>query len=234
MTTSFTSSSWIKGATTATGLVAVAVVAWAIYVIFLVVPDERIMGAVQRIFYFHVASAIASYVAFGGVFFFSIAYLGTKEKVYDVLNAAAAELGFIFCTITLVSGMIWGHAAWNVWFRWEPRLVTFLLLWFLASSFLVIRSFGNPQQIRTHSAIIGILGAITVPLVWFSVKLVPEIAQLHPQVLDKQGLKSPAYGYGLMVAVVAVLLLGMHLFLVRYRLGVLEERSTEALHEVDI
>jgi heme exporter protein C len=220
-------SPWLRTSYSVTGVLALAALIYCLYVIFMVVPDERVMGAVQRIFYFHVASAISSYLAFGAVFFFSIAYLATREDIYDILNAAAAELGFLLCSITLASGMIWGHAAWNTWFRWEPRLVTFLLLWLISGIFLLIRAFGSPGQYRAHSAVLGILGALTVPLVWFSVKLIPEAAQLHPQVLDKQGLKSPAYGYGLTVSIITLVLVALFLFQARFRLGLLEAHYAE-------
>src|SRR5262245_20387252 len=85
------------------------------YWIFLVVPNERIMGPVQRIFYFHVGSAIACYCAFGVVLIASMAFLGTRKAVYDIVQQAAGEVAFVFCTIVLLSGMIWGHSAWNTW-----------------------------------------------------------------------------------------------------------------------
>ena len=158
------------------------------YLIFIYVPNERVMGAVQRIFYFHVASAFACYLAFAIVLISSILYLVRKNKSYDALNVAAAEVGFLFCTIVLISGMIWGKAAWGTWFRMEPRLVTFLLLWLIFLAFNILRVFGEPRLVANHSAILGIVGAITVPLMVYSIKILPAFKQLHPQVIEKAGL----------------------------------------------
>lgn len=131
-------SSWID--TLLLALSAVSVL-YAMYFVFCVVPNERTMGAIQRIFYFHVGSAIACYLAVGTVLISSILYLASGKVVYDQLSHAAGEVGFLFCTVVLVSGMIWGHTAWNTWFRFEPRLVSFLLMWFLFLSFVLLINF---------------------------------------------------------------------------------------------
>jgi heme exporter protein C len=194
----------------------------SLYMIFMIVPSERVMGAVQRLFYYHVASAISCYVAFSVVFLASIGYLVSLNRLWAVINGAAGEVGFIFCTTTLVTGMIWGKAAWNTWFRWEPRLVTFLLLWLIFLSFIIIRNFGDKQRIETQSAIIGLLGSLTVPLVWLSVKLLPQVAQLHPQVIEARGLKHHLFGAGLGLATVTLITLALLFLLVRIRIGLLE------------
>jgi heme exporter protein C len=190
---------------------------------FMVVPDEKVMGAVQRIFYFHVASAIACYVAFAMVLIASLFYLATRAQIFDIVNDAAAEVGFVFCTITLASGMIWGHSAWNTWFRWEPRLVTFLLLWLIFLAFLILRHTSELTVRATHSAVLGIVGACVVPLVWVSVKFLPQTAQLHPQVIENRGLKDPLYYYGLNCAIWALVMLQFLLVSIRIRLGIIRD-----------
>ena len=199
----------------------------SLYIIFMVVPSERVMGAVQRIFYFHVGTAISCYIAFGIVLIASTTYLTTLRREWAILNGAAGEVGFLFCTATLVTGMIWGKSAWNTWFRWEPRLVTFLLLWLIFLGFIVLRMVGDRARMETHSSIVGILGALTVPLVWVSVKLLPQIAQLHPQVIEKRGLKHPLFGAGLGAATVALILLTLLLVVMRARIGFLEAKSAK-------
>ena len=154
-------------------ILSLGLIAISNYLIFMVVPSEQTMGAVQRIFYFHVASAIACYIAFGLVFIASVLVLVKKEKIYDALNVAAAEVGFLFCTIVLISGMIWGKAAWGTWFRLEPRLVTFLFLWLIFLAFNILRNFGGQSFRANHSAVLGIVGAITVPIMVYSIKLLP-------------------------------------------------------------
>lgn len=203
-------------------------VAIAQYFIFLVVPNEQVMGAVQRVFYFHVASALACYAAFGVVFVASVAYLTTLRHKADILSAAAGEVGFVLCTIVLITGMIWGHSAWNTWFRWEePRLVTFLVLWLIFLSFTVLRNFGDPEKTAVHGSILGILGALSVPLVYISIKFLPQSARLHPEVVERGGLRDPSYWQAFGLSVGALLLMCALLIWLRYRVGLLEYRVRE-------
>lgn len=199
-----------------------AAILYSNYLVFLVVPNERVMGPVQRIFYFHVGSAIACYCAFGVVLVAGLTYLATRDMRADVVSQAAGEVGFVFCTIVMVTGMIWGHAAWNTWFRWEPRLVTFLLLWLIFLSFNVLRMFGDPKKIAVHTAVLGILGAVTVPLVVFSIKLLPQMAQLHPIVVENRGLKDPTFEPTMFVCMASLVLLQAVLIWFRTRIGLLE------------
>jgi heme exporter protein C len=204
-------------------------VAVAQYFIFLVVPNEQVMGAVQRVFYFHVACALACYAAFGVVFVASVAYLTTLRHKADILSAAAGEVGFVLCTIVLITGMIWGHSAWNTWFRWEePRLVTFLVLWLIFLSFTVLRNFGDPENTAVHGSILGILGALSVPLVYVSIKFLPQSARLHPEVVERGGLRDPSYWQAFGISVGAMLVLCGLLIWLRYRVGLLEHRVRES------
>lgn len=201
------------------------VVALAQLLIFMIVPNEQVMGAVQRVFYFHVASALGCYLAFGVVFVASIMFLTTRAKRADILSAAAGEVGFVLCTIVLITGMIWGHSAWNTWFRWEePRLVTFLVLWLIFLSFTVLRNFGDPTKTAVHASILGILGALSVPFVYVSIKLLPQSARLHPEVIERGGLRDPSYWWTFGISVIAIVVLCMLLVWLRYRVGVLQQR----------
>jgi len=199
-------------------------ISYALYFIFLVVPNERLMGPVQRIFYFHVGSAITCYCAVAVVFIAGLWYLASTSKLADIISESAAEVGFVFCSITLISGMIWGHSAWNTWFRWEPRLVSFLLLWFVLLSFLLLRKFGDQERVASHSAVLGIVGAIMVPIVVFSVKFLPGIPQLHPVVVENNGLKDPLFKQGMWLSVGALFLLQALLISLRSRIGILQQR----------
>ena len=194
------------------------------YFIFLVVPSEVIMGAVQRLFYFHVASALACYLAFGIVFLASLLYLTTRDPKADRISWAAGEVGFVFCTITLITGMIWGRTAWNTWFSWsEPRLVTFLVLWLIFLTFTVLRNVGDRAKVSAHSSIIGILGAVSVPIVYVSVRLLPETARLHPVVTEKNGLRHWSYWVAFGISVFGMMLFMLFLTLFRARVAKLDE-----------
>ena len=205
------------------------------YFIFMVVPNEQVMGAVQRVFYFHVAAALACYAAFFAVFVASISYLTSRNKNHDIFSVAAGEVGFVLCTIVLITGMIWGHSAWNTWFRWEePRLVTFLVLWLIFLSFTVLRNFGDPAKTAVHGSILGIIGAASVPLVYLSIKLLPQSARLHPEVIEHGGLRDPSYWQAFTISLVGMLFLCGLLVWVRYRIGCAEDRARlRALEEMN-
>lgn len=213
-------------------LAAFLLVGAAQYYIFMLVPNEQVMGAVQRVFYFHVASALACYASIAVVFVASVTYLATRKESADLLAVAAGEVGFILCSVVLATGMIWGHSAWNTWFRWEePRLVTFLVLWLIFLSFTVLRNFGDPAKTAVHGSVLGILGAITVPIVYVSIKFLPQSARLHPEVIERGGLKDPLYWQAFGLSVVALMALCALLVWVRYWLGGLEYRVRIAAAE---
>lgn len=202
-------------------LAAFILIAVMLYEVFMIVPNEKTMGAVQRIFYFHVGSAISCYFSICVVLLGSVIYLRNRKTVYDALAEAAGECGLLFSTIVLATGMIWGHAAWNSWFRWEPRLVSFLLLWLIFLAFVVLRIFGDPVRIASHSAILGITGSVMVPIVMFSVRLLPGMSQLHPK-LESSADLAPEMRPAFFLSIVALVMLQFVLLFFRTRLGVLE------------
>lgn len=217
-----------RNRTWTTLLVATALaVGVSLYFVFVLTPPEREMGAVQRIFYYHVASAFASYAGFFLVLIMSLGYLATRSIRYDLVMEAAGEVGFLFATICLGTGMIWGSAIWNTPFRLEPRLVSTLVLWLIFLAFNVLRWYGDPARVRVHSAVLGVLGALTVPVVVYSIELLPQYAQLHPKVMQQGGLKHPLYHWGLLMASVALLLLETLFIWFRFRIAVLQVRVIE-------
>ena len=202
--------------------VCAAVLLSDLYYIFMAAPNERTMGAVQRIFYFHVGSAIACYCAIAAVFAAGVYYLVKRGRKADVWLEAAGEVGFVFCTIVLASGMIWGRAAWNTFFRWEPRVASFLLLWFIFLAFTLLRRFGDPNRIAAHAAVLGIVGALMVPIMIGSVKLLSAAQQLHPQVIERHELADPRFATALTLGIVGMVLLQAVLIWLRARIGFLE------------
>lgn len=214
----------ISFATLAAAIFLLFYISYCNYLVFMVVPNEKMMGAVQRIFYFHVGSATASYVSIALLLFGSVFYLATRNKDADLLAHSAAEVGFVLCTIVLASGMIWGHSAWNTWFSWEPRLVSFLLLWLLLLAYNILRVFADPNKVASQAAVLGIISAVNVPVVIYSIKLLPNIAQLHPQVVEKQGLKDPLFVTAMFYCMVAMVVLQFLLVLIRWRIARLENK----------
>lgn len=203
------------------GLLAAPLFLYSLYLIFMVVPDERTMGAVQRIFYLHVPSAFASYVAIAVLFVASLGYLITANRTFDKWNIAALEVAFLFCTIVLISGMIWGKSAWNTAFRLEPRLVSFLFVWFILLSGILLRAFGDSSKIASHAAVLGICATLSIPLMIYSVNLLPAVAQLHPQVIQRGGLADADMRFAFAIASLAVIFLQGFLVCFRARLAIL-------------
>lgn len=150
-----------------------------LYLIFLFAPEERSMGQVQRIFYFHVPSAWIAFLAFFVVFVTSIGYLWKKERKYDIVAHSSAEIGIIFATLVLITGPIWARPVWNTWWEWSPRLTLFLVLWFIYVAYLMLRNFveGEERSAR-FAAVFGIVGFVDVPIVYVSIRLWRDI---HPR-----------------------------------------------------
>lgn len=154
----------------------------ALYAVFMYVPTEKQMGIVQRIFYFHVPSAISAYLAFFIVCLSSIQYLRTRAVKWDHIAVSAAELGVTFSIIVLITGPLWAKPTWGVYWRWEPRLTSMLIMFTAYVAYLMVRTYGNPssEQTRRFAAVLGICGFANVPLVHYSVRMWSPEHQLHP------------------------------------------------------
>lgn len=147
---------------------------------------ERIMGPVQKIFYFHVGSAWNAYVAFFVVFIFSILYLITKKRTFDIIAGVSGEIGVMFTAIVLITGPIWGRSAWNTWWTWEPRLTTTLILFFMYVAYLVLWQLSMEWQKKARlTSVFGIISFINVPIVYLSIHWWG--SQLHPDVIKSDG-----------------------------------------------
>jgi heme exporter protein C len=141
----------------------------ALYGIFLYAPTEQTMGEVQRIFYLHVSSDWISFLAIFCVFFYSLRFLAKRERDLDIKAAAAAEVGVVFCTMGLLTGMLWAKPVWGIWWTWDPRLTSFFVLWLIYLGYLMLRRLvESPEQRARLSAVFGILGAVDVPIVYMS------------------------------------------------------------------
>lgn len=154
-------------------------------------PTEAVQGPAQKIFYVHVPSAWAAFLAFFVVSACSIGYLALKDERLDLLGAASAEVGVLFTTGVLLTGPLWGKPIWGVWWTWDARLTSTLFLWFIFFGYLVMRSaVREPGQRARYSAVLGILGAPLVVFIHVSVTL---FRTAHPQavVLKPEGPSLP-------------------------------------------
>jgi heme exporter protein C len=199
----------------------------ALVAAFVVAPTEREMGDVQRIFYFHVASAWTAFLAFFVVCIGSVAYLRTRALHFDTLAASAAEIGIVFTSLTLISGSVWARSAWGTWWTWEPRLTTTLMLWLIYVSYLLLRGMMEDADRRAaFAAVFGIIGFVDVPIVFFSIRW---WRTLHPQVVGSEGFNMEATMLpALFLSVIAFTVVFLHLLLLRAGL----ERSQQEMVEL--
>lgn len=193
---------------------------------FLVSPTEKVMGDVQRIFYFHVASAWNAFLAFFVVFVASIQYLRTRERRWDLLGYCSAEVGVVFTTIVLLTGPVWARPIWLTWWTWDPRLTTTLILWFIYLAYLVIRSTAESNESQARlAAVFGIIGFLDVPLVFVSARWWRSI---HPVLVQKDKMNmEPPMMVAMILAVVSFTLLYAYLTSLRMRIELLDQETRE-------
>jgi heme exporter protein C len=202
----------------------------ALSLVFLVVPTEREMGIVQRIFYFHVASAWVAFLGFFLVAGASAVFLWNGSRPADRLAEASAEVGVLFCTLVLVSGPLWARPVWGVWWTWDPRLTMTVILWAIYASYLMLRAFGGEDDaVRRYAAVLGIIGVLDIPIIRVSVLL---LRGIHPTVVTREGGLDPMMRVGLYVSVLALVLLASWLVTLRMRTARLGEEIAALRREV--
>jgi heme exporter protein C len=223
----------MKGRTTFV-LAVTALVIFAGYAALFIAPDEKTMHAIQRIFYFHVPSAISAFIAFFIVFIANTAYLVTRRPQWDWLGVAGAEVGVACCTVVLITGPIWARPVWGIWWTWDARLTSTFILWLLYISYLLLRGLlEDPQRRATLSAIFGVFAFLDVPLVYLSNRL---WRTQHPQPVVLGGENSglaPGMGKMLLICWIAVVCVMIVLLIDRYRLERLRHEYEELRFEVE-
>ncbi len=143
----------------------------ALAMIFGYAPIEKEQGIVQKIFYFNVPLAWNAFLGFAMVFFFSFRYLTTRDRRFDIHAHAAAEVGVLFTSLVLITGPIWAKPIWGIWWTWDARLTLTLVLWLIYVGYLMLRHYvENPDKRATLAAVVGIIGFIDVPLVYFAIR----------------------------------------------------------------
>jgi len=218
----------------ASTIVVGALVFFAGYAALFLAPDEKTMHVIQRIFYFHVPSWIAMFIAFSIVFIANIAYLATRKPTWDCLGVSAAEVGVVCCTIGLATGPLWARPVWGIWWTWDARLTTTFILWLLYISYLLLRGLlDDPEKKATLSAVFGIFAFLDVPLVYVSNRL---WRTQHPQPVILGGNGSgldPTMGKVLLLCVIAVIGVMIIVLFDRYRLERLRHEFEELRLEVE-
>ena len=202
-----------------------------LYLVFLYAPTDRNLGLSQRIFYFHVSMAWVGFLAFFWVLVGSVGYLWKRSQKMDRLAYASAEIGVVFTTLMLITGVLWAKPTWGVWWTWDPKLTTSLILWLIYVAYLMLRAYSpRGDQGARFAAILGIIGFIDVPIIYLSVVWWRTV---HPNVVGTAatGSLEPSMRMVLMACTVAFTLLFAYLLMDRLSLRRSEEEF-EAIRSI--
>jgi len=219
------------------GVLTAVLLSYALYEALVAAPTEKTMGDVQRIFYYHVPSAWTAFILFFVNFIASVVYLVRRNPKADIVALVTADVGVVFCTVVLVTGPIWARPVWGIWWTWDLRLTLTLVLWLIYVSYLVLRKFSSSGQTPLLAAVLAVLGALDVPLVYFSIWF---FRTQHPQpVIGGGGSIDPRMLHVLLINWAAFSCFAFLVCWSRYRLEVLrreveETQALEALMEPGI
>lgn len=197
-------------------------------------PDDALQGAAQKIYYIHIPAWLSAYIAVGITALMSIVFLWLHDERADRLGEAAAEVGLLFLTVGLSTGMFWGRVIWGAWWVWwDMRLTLTLFLWFVVAAYLVLRgAIEDPSMRARYCAVVAILAALLIPFIHLSVYLFA--ARLHPMPVvlkPSEPSLSPQMLVTFLFGFVAFTILCLALIRARYRLGV--QRDILAALEMD-
>jgi heme exporter protein C len=198
------------------------------YLALVVAPTEATMGDVQRIFYYHVSSGWVGMLCLFINFVASIWYLWKRTPASDALAAAAAEVGVIFVAVLLMQGTLWAKPVWGIWWTWDARLTTTLVLWLIYVSYLVLRSFSSGQT-RIMAAVLAIFAFADVPIVYMSIRW---FRTQHPSPVIGGGEGSgmaPGIAHVFLADLAIFTVLGILYIWLRYRLETAEQ-ALESAH----
>ncbi len=158
----------------------IALVAVGLYLSIWYAPREAIMGDVQRVFYFHVAAGWVGALAFLVAALSGALFLIRRERRWDRVAMASVEIGVVFTFINIVSGSIWARPIWNTWWTWDPRLVTATVMELVYLAYIMLRQgVDDPDRRARFAAVYSILGFMSVPLTFFSIRI---FRSIHPVV----------------------------------------------------
>ncbi len=210
-------------ATQVSGILAGLILSIGLYMAWIWAPRERVMGDVQRIFYYHVPSNWVTYLSVAVGFVASVGYLWKRREGWDRVARASAEIGAVFGILGLVSGALWGKAVWGTYWTWDARLTTTLLLWLLLVGYLILRQAVPGERGARFGAVLLILAALDVPIIHMSVVW---WRTLHPKpvvITPERGGLHPAMLQTLLVCLTGFTFLYVYFLLQRVRITGLEE-----------
>ena len=153
----------------------------AVGMVFFYAPKEAVMGNVQKVFYFHVATAWVGMLGFLVSAAAGVAYLVKGDHKWDTVGLAAVEISVVFLFIAIVTGSIWARPSWGTWWTWDPRLTTATVMELVYAAYLMLRSgLEDPDRRARFGAVYSIVAFVSVPLTFLSIRIWRTI---HPVVI---------------------------------------------------
>jgi heme exporter protein C len=210
-------------------LVSAVLLSYALHAALVSAPTEQTMGDVQRIFYYHVPSAWTSMILFFINFCASIWFLIKRDVISDAIAVATAEVGVVFCTVVLITGPLWARPVWGIWWTWDARLTSTLVLWLIYVSYLILRKYATGGQTQVLAAVLAVFGFLDVPLVYMAIRW---FRTQHPQPVIGGGEGSgidPHMMHALMMNWLAFMVFAGLITYLRYRLEIVS-RVVDAEH----
>ena len=185
----------------------------------------------QKIFYFHMPVAIVSFVALVVAAYYGIRYLSTREARFDTCSRVAMEISLLFVVFTMVTGDLWTRFEWGVWWTWEPRLTTYLILMLIVIAYFVMRNaVDDPERRAVFASVISIIALVDVPICFMITRLIP--SSVHP-VITREGGMASDMALTVVVALVGMMLVAFGLYRLRFREARLEERVQALKEQLD-
>src|SRR5512143_3288654 len=162
-------------------IVSIILLGVSTYLALVYAPREAVMGAVQRVFYFHIGTAWTALLGFILAAVFSVIFLITKDLKWDRYQVAAIEVSLVFFLITIVLGSIWARPAWNTWWTWDPRLTTAAVTELIYVAYFMLRQgIDDPDRRARFGAVYALVGGISAPITFFAIRF---FRTIHPVVI---------------------------------------------------
>ncbi len=180
----------------------------------------------QKIFYFHVPVAITSFAVLFFTAYFGIRFLVTRDRRFDTRSRIATEVSLVFVVLTMITGVVWTRWAWGVWWTWEPRLTTYLILMLLVIGYFVLRSSVEDEEKRAvYAAVFGVIAFLDAMISLVITRIVPVSTEVHPVVIGVPGGLDGSQLAAFLISMFGMMALGMAIYQLRAR----EERAKERL-----
>ncbi len=216
----------MKSSFTILALLTLLLLSYGLYQGLHAAPREATMGEVQRIFYYHVPSAWTAFLCFIANFLACILYLAKRDPRTDAFAASTAEVGVVFCTVVLVTGPLWARPVWGIWWTWDARLTSTLVLWLIYVSYLILRRYSGQNPVL--AAALAVFGFVDVVFVYMAIRW---FRTQHPKPVIAGGEGSgidPRMLHALLANFVAFLAFAILVIWIRYRLERLRQQVEEA------